>query len=221
MRADLAAMTISARLTRRGLVGALAGVALASPALAAPTLIFPLRLGYVRIGPQGLVHLRSDEQRYWNELQTRSGGLIEILEPIQPADMLTPPRSEADAEATVSIARQLASSRGLAHVVLYATHDGRPAFDRNGNWIERAFGSLRSEYGKYGRAAGEAHLLDVAGGPALVSVSADAPPRNPFNFFDNHRNPERETLAALIATLERRLQSLAHPAYDAQQSIAD
>jgi hypothetical protein len=220
MHADLAAMTVSASLTRRGLVGALAGVALAPPVLAAPAPIFPLRLGYARIGPDGFVHLRLDEQRHWNELQTRSGGLIETMEPIQPADMLTASGSGAHAETSPDTALQRAAGRGLSHVVLYATHDGRP-IARSANFVSRAFAGLRAELGKYDRAAGEAHVLDVAGGPALVSVSADTPARNPLNLFDNNRNPEREVLAALIADLDRRLQSLARPAYEAQASIAD
>jgi hypothetical protein len=220
MRADLAAMTVSARLTRRGLVGALAGAALAPPALAAPALIFPLRLGYARIGPDGFVRLRSDERRYWSELQTRAGGLIETLEPLQPAD-LQRAAPETDGEAIANFARQLAASRGLANVVLYATQDGQAASDRARNWIELTFGDFRSGYGRHPRATGEALLLDVTGGPAIASVSADAALRSPFNLFDNNRNPERETLAALVMALERRLQSLARPTYDAQLSIAD
>ena len=34
----------------------------------------------------------------------------------------------------------------------------------------------------------------------LASAMADAKPRDPLNLFDGGRNPERETLARLIAT---------------------
>ena len=68
---------------------------------------------------------------------------------------------------------------------------------------------------------GEAHLLDVDGGPPLASAMADADPRNPLNLFDGGRNPERETLAELTRQLEQGLQDLARPAYQNMRSIAD
>lgn len=220
MRADLAAMPRPIRITRRGLVAALAGAGIAPAAWASPPLVFPVRLGYARIGPDGFIYLRADEQHYWSALQTRTGGLIALLEPIQPSDMLggSPP-VDPDAD-WVLAARERAATRGLGHVVLYATQDGRPVA-RSGDFVSRAFAGLRAELGKYGRAAGEAHLLDVAGGPSIASVAWDASPRNPLNLFDNDRNPERETLAGLVDALGRRLQALARPAYEAQASIAD
>ena len=109
----------------------------------------------------------------------------------------------------------------MSHVILYATQDGRKVYEHYDNWFAAAFASFRSEYLKYGRATGEAHLLDLSGGPAIASVSADASPRNPLDPFDNHRNPEAETLTALTIALERRLQSLARAGYEAARSIAD
>src|SRR5690606_14879974 len=207
---DLARMLRPGRLTRRGLVTALAGAGIAPAVWALPPPVFPIRLGYARVGPAGFVYLRSDEQLYWSALQTRTGGLISLLEPIQPSDMpgRSPPEADADAD-PVGAARTRAAARGLSHVVVYTTQDGRPA------------AYLRALFGTYHRATGEAYLLDVSGGQPVASVAWDAPPRNPFNLFDNDRNPERETLAGLTEALGRRLQSLARPAYDGQASIAD
>ena len=215
-------MTRTVRLTRRGIVAALVGASVTPAAFAAPALVFPLRLGYARIDHEGFVHLRSKEQEAWTMLQTRIGGLIETIEPIQPVNMLGAGAPDVDGGASCAlVARQIASNAGFSHVILYATQDGRRTYELGKNWFSRAFASFRSEYLKYERATGEAHLLDVSGGPAIASVSADAAPRNPFNLFDNHRNPEGETLASLTQSLERRIQDFARAGYEAQRSIAD
>jgi hypothetical protein len=223
MAAESAGMTLSAnRLTRRGIVAALLGAGVSPAALAAPAVAFPLRLGYARVGPQGFVRLRSAEQEAWMQLQTRMGGLVDTMEPIQPSDMLGAKAPELDGGASCAlVARQIGAVAGYSHVILYATQDGRKNYDHDGGWISKAFANLRSDYLKYSRASGEAHLLDISGGPAIASVSADVAPRKLLDPFDNHRNPERETLAALTASLERRIQSLARAGFDAQRSIAD
>jgi hypothetical protein len=214
-------MSQSIRLSRRGILAALVGAGVTPAAFAAPGFGFPLRMAYARVGPDGFVQLRADEQRYWSELQTRIGGLIETLEPIQPANMLGAGPEVSDTASCAMVARQVAFRAGLTHVVLYATQDGRRTYKYNEAWLSETFARFRSEYLKYGRAVGEAHVLDVSGGPPIVSVTADAAPRNPLDPFDNHRNPERETLAGLTAALERRLQNLARVDYAAQASIAD
>jgi hypothetical protein len=214
-------MRQSIRLSRRSMIAALVGAGVTPAAFAAPGFGFPLRVAYARVGPDGFVQLRVDEQRYWNELQIRMGGLIETLEPIQPGNMLDAGPEVSDTASCAMVARQIAFRAGLTHVLLYATQDGRRSHKYNEDWLSETFASFRSEYMKYGRAVGEAHILDVGGGPPIVSVTADAPPRNPFDPFDNHRNPERETLAGLTAALERRLQHLSRTDFSAQASIAD
>lgn len=155
-------------------------------------------------------------------MQTRIGGLVETIEPIQPSNMLGANTPEVDGGASCAlIARQLAANAGFSHVVLYATQDGRKTYEHKDNWFAKAFASFRSGYLKYDRATGEAHLLDVSGGPAIASVAADTAPRNPLNLFDNHRNPEAETLTSLTQSLERRIQDFARAGYEAQRSIAD
>jgi hypothetical protein len=216
-------MTFSASsLTRRGLLLALGGLVLAPRALATPALAFPLRAGYARIAEKGFVPIRADEQAYWSALQARLGGLIETMEPIQPSNMMGGEAPEVDGGASCAMAaRQMATTLGFGHVILYATQDGQRTYKHGGSWVARTFASLKSDLDTDARAAGEAHLLDVAGGAALASVSADVPPRNPINLFDNHRNPERETLGLLTQGMEQRLQRMARPQYEAERSIAD
>ncbi len=213
------------RLTRRGF-GLALGMAtlgqLAQRASAEPLLRFPLRLGYARIGTGGFIHIRSDEQEAWTMMQTRLGGLIDSIEPIQPVDMLGQRAPEVDGGASCAlVARRLASDGGFSHVILYATDDGQKTYPHGGSWLARAFASLRADLDKDNRATGEAHLLDVSGGPALASVTADAAPRDPLNLFDHGRNPERETLALLTQNMERRLQNYARAGYAAERSIAN
>lgn len=176
MTADLSGMSISASsLTRRGLAFALGGLVFAPRALAAPPL-FPLRIGYARIAPAGFIAIRADEQTYWSGLQARLGGLVEAIEPIQPSDIMGGKAPEVDGGASCAMAaRQMAASAGLGHVILYATQDGQRAYKHGGSWVARAFASLKSDLDTDSRATGEAHLLDVAGGPAVASVSADVP----------------------------------------------
>lgn len=214
-------MSRTLRLTRRGILAALVGAGVTPGAFAAPGFGFPLRVAYARVGPDGFVQLHAEEQRYWSELQTRVGGLIETLEPIQPANMLDAGPEVSDTASCAMVARQIAFRAGLTHVILYATQDGRRTYKYNEAWLSETFARFRSEYLKYDRAFGEAHVLDVGGGPPVCSVTADASPRNPLDPFDNNRNPERETLAGLTAALERRLQNLARVDYAAQASIAD
>jgi hypothetical protein len=210
------------RLTRRGLAPALAALLLAPRALAAPAPVFPMRIGYARVGPEGFLYLRSTEQQAWARLQTRVGGLIDRLEPMQPSDMLGASAPVLDGGASCAlVARQMATDAGYSHVILYATQDGRRLHEYDDNWVSNAFKKFDSEHMKYNRATGEAHLLDVGGGQPIVSVSTDAAPRDPLNLFDNNRNPEGEALAELTVELERRLQTLARAGYDAARSIAD
>jgi hypothetical protein len=206
---------------RLGALG-LGGVVLAPAALAAPYTRWPLRLAYVRVSPSGFVHIRSDEQLAWTQLQTRLGGLIETIQPMQPDDMFgaKPPQVEGGANCAM-VARQMASAAGFDQVILYATHDGQRTYKSDGGWFSDLFASLQAGLDKDERATGEAHLLDVMGGPALITVSADAKPRDPLNLFDGGRNPERETLASLTQGIERRLQDMARSAYDNQRSFGD
>ncbi len=96
------------------------------------------------------------------------------------------------------VARQMASAAGFDQVILYATHDGQRVYKSEGNWFSDMFVSLQGDLDKDDRATGEAHLLDVAGGMPLATVTADAKPRDPLNLFDGGRNPERETLMGRI-----------------------
>ncbi len=201
---------------------ALGGIALAPAALASPVMRWPLKLAYARVGPGGFLHVRGDEQQAWTTMQTRLGGLIEVIDPIQPSDMMGAKAPQVDGAASCAmVARQLASGQGFSHVILYATQDGQRRYESDGSWFSDMFSSLQADVDKDDRATGEAHLLDVSGGSALISVSTDAKPRDPLNLFDGGRNPERETLAGLTLGLERRLQDLARDAYESQRSIAD
>jgi hypothetical protein len=209
-------------LTRRGALMSLAAAAMAPAALAAPGLRFPMRVACLRIGPSSFLPIRHDEQAYWSQMQLRVGGLVERMTPIQPSDMLGDnlPVIEGGASCAM-VARQAASRWGFSHVILYATHDGQQPYKSDGAWWNDLFAALTGPFIKDGRAVGEAHLLDVDGGPPLASATADADPRNPLNLFDGGRNPERETLAALTQQLELGLQDLARPAYQNLRSIAD
>lgn len=206
---------------RLGALG-LGSLVLAPAALAAPYMRWPLRLAYVRVCPNGFVHIRSDEQQAWTQLQTRLGGLIETIQPMQPDDMFggKSPQVEGGPSCAM-VARQMASAAGFDQVILYATNDGQRTYKSDGSWFSDLFATLQADLDKDGRAMGEAHLLDVGGGPALISVNADAKPRDPFNLFDGGRNPERETLTSLTQGIERRLQDLARAAYEGERSIGD
>ncbi len=149
-------------------------------------------------------------------------GLIQRMAPIQPSDMLGANLVHVEGGPNCAmVARQAAARWGFSHVVLYATHDGQNHYASDGYWWSDIFVGLQSDLDKDGRATGEAHLLDVEGGPAIASASADSPPRDALNLFDGGRNPERETLAKLTQGLEQGLQDLARMAYDSQRSIAD
>ena len=200
----------------------LSGLVLAPAAMAQTSVRWPLRLAYARVRPAGFVTIRGDEQSAWAAMQTRLGGLIGAIQPIQPSDMMgvSLPKIEGAASCAM-VARQMASAAGFNHVILYATNDGQRIYTSDGNWFSDMFASLQSDLDKDDRATGEAHLLDVAGGMPLATVTADAKPRDPLNMFDGGRNPERETLASLTQGIERRLQDMASLAYEAQRSIAD
>jgi len=213
-------------LTRRAALrlGALGfgSIALLPLANAQPAIQWPMRLAYARVAPNGFVQIRGDEQNYWNAMQTRLGGVVETLQPIQPRDMLNlaPPQVEGAASCAM-VARQMAAAAGFNNVIIYATNDGQRSYKSDGSWFQDTFASLRGDIDKDDRASGEALLLDISGGMPLISVTADAKPRDPLNLFDGGRNPERETLAQLTANFERRLQDMARPALEAQRSIAD
>jgi hypothetical protein len=213
------------RLSRRSALGlglaGLGALALTPRALAAPALRWPLRLAYARVDQKGFLHIRSDEQLAWIELQTRLGRLMETLQPLQPENMFGAPTLQVEGGPNCAmVARQMAAASGFDQLILYATHDGQKTHATEGNWFSDVFASLQGALGRDGRATGEAHLLDVSGGAPLVTVTADAGPRDPLNLFDNTRNPERETLKGLTLALERRFQDLAREAYASQRSIA-
>jgi hypothetical protein len=210
------------RFTRRSLGLALVGAGLAPRALAAPGLAFPLRLAYVRVTPEGFAPALTEDKLAWSALQTRTGALIDEIEPLQFHRMLGVEAPELDGGAACALAaRKLAADAGFDHVLLYATDGGKRAYAAKDNWFSRGFASLRSNYGWRDRATGEAHLLDVAGGAPLLSATSDAVAKSPLNPFDNFRNPERESLVSLTEAVERRLQLAARAGFEAQRSIAD
>lgn len=208
-------------LTRRGVLVSLGAALLAPNALAGPAISFPLRIAYVRVAPSGFVHIRSDEQGCWTRMATRLGGLVELIAPLQPSDMLGGGLPEIQGVASCAlIARQMAGQTGFEHVILYATHDGQRPVESYDNWFAETFASLTANMQKDNRATAEAHLLSIAGGAPLMSAHADAKPRDPLNLFDGGRNPEREALDALAQAFERRLQDLARRALENSRSIA-
>lgn len=218
-------MTTLARISRRSLLltlsGVVGGLALAPAAFAAPSLTFPLRVAYARIGRQGFVRLTSDDQEIWTGLQTRLGGLIDDITPIQPKDMLGVRTPELDGGASCAmVARQIAQAQGLSYVILYATDDGKRPEKSEHKWLTRAFATIKQPYYEYDDATAEAHLLGVEGGPAIASVSTDARKRNWHEVLEG-RKPEREALLGVTEAMERKLQSIARVQYEAQRSIAD
>ena len=220
-------MTISSlTLTRRsalrlGMTG-VGGLMLTPAAMAQSAVQWPLRLAYARMSPNGFVAIRSEEQSAWQGMQRRLGGLIDVIQPLQPANMMGASTLKIDDAASCAmVARQMAVAAGFNQVILYATHDGQRVYKSEGNWFSDMFVSLQGDLDKDDRATGEAHLLDVAGGMPLATVTADAKPRDPLNLFDGGRNPERETLMGLTQGIERRLQDMARTALDAQRSFAD
>lgn len=216
-------MTVSMPgLTRRGALAALGAAALAPPALAAPAVSYPMRIAYARVSPQGFAHIRSDEQQHWTRMATRLGGLVDVLAPMQPANMLGGGLPKISEGASCALAaRRMAADAGYGHVILYATHDGQHIQQTYDNWFAETFAQMTQNLGKDGRATGEAHLLDVTGGMPLASAHADAAPRDLLNLFDGGRNPEREALTGLVSAMEQQLQHMARPTYENQRSIAD
>ncbi len=208
-------------MTRRGALLSLGAAVLAPAAQAAPGIGFPLRIACVRVAPSGFVHIRTDEQLCWTRMATRLGGLVDIIAPLQPADMLGGglPAIEGTANCAL-VARQMAQQAGFELVILYATHDGQRPLKSYDNWFAETFASLTANLRKDARATAEAHLLSVAGGAPLMSAHADAKPRDPLNLFDGGRNPEREALDGLVQGFERRFQDLARQALDNSRSIA-
>lgn len=210
------------RFSRRQLVLGLGAAALIAPAASAYGTRFPLRVAYARIGSQGFVAIPQQEQTAWSALQTRLGGLVDDIQPIQPGGLLGLAAPETDGGASCAeAARSMAADRGFSHLILYATVDGKRRHDYGGNWFARSFATLQSNIGAHDRAAGEAYLLDVAGGLPLASATADAKQKQFLDPFDDHRQPERETLVALTRTLETQVQRLAAAGLAANQSIAD
>ena len=208
-------------LTRRGALLSLAA-AIAPGALASPALRFPMRVACMRVGPSSFLPIRHDEQAHWSQLQLRLGGLVERMTPVQPSDMLGQNLAVIDGGANCAmVARQAAARWDFSHVILYATHDGQRPRQSDGAWWNDVFIAMSGPFTKDGRAMGEAHLLDVDGGPPLASATADARPRDPLNLFDGGRTPERGALAALTQRLELGVQTLARSAYQNQRSIAD
>ncbi len=206
---------------RLGALG-LGGLALAPLAHGQQLMQWPMRLAYARVSPDGFVQVRADEQVYWTAMQTRLGGLVEAIQPIQPRDMLgrsAPPIDDPAGASTA--ARKMAAAAGFNHVILYTTDDGQRAYESDGSWFQNTFANLRSDIGRGGRATGEALLLDISGGMPLATATADAKPRDPLNLFDGHRNPERETLLQLTTQLERHIQDMSRLAFDSQRTFGD
>ena len=209
------------QVSRRQVALGLAAAALIAPAASPAEPRFPLRLAYARMGKDGFIAIRLDEQTAWSALQTRLGGLVDQIEPIQPTGLLGASAPELDGGASCAMAaRKLAADRGCSHVILYATADGKRTYKHGGSWLARGFSTLRSNIGPHDRAAGEAYLLDVAGGAPLASATADAHQKEFLDPFDDARQPERETLNALTRTIEMQLQRMASVGLAANASIA-
>jgi hypothetical protein len=209
------------RLSRRKLALGLVAAAIVAPAASASDLRFPLRLAYARMGKGGFIAIHSDEQTAWSALRTRLGGLVDDIQPIQPTGLLGAAAPDIDGGASCALAaRRLAADRGFSHVILYATDDGKRTYKHHGGWIASGFATLRSNIGPHDRAAGEAYLLDVAGGMPLASATADARQKEFLDPFDDARMPERETLVALTRTIETQLQRMASAGLAANESIA-
>lgn len=214
--------TVPHLLSRRRLALGLVAAMAISPAASARPVRFPLRIAYARIGKDGFLAIRSDDQRVWSALQTRTGGLIDRIAPIQPTGLLGAHPPELDGGASCALAaRQLAANEGFSHVVLYATTGGRPASSQGGDWLTRGLATLRSTIAPPERASGEAYLLDTGDGPPLACATADVRRKNLLDPFDDARKPERETLTALTRTLEIQIQRLARAGLARDASIAD
>lgn len=188
------------------------------PATPAGDLRFPLRVGYARIGPDGFLHLGSEDQTLWSAMDVRLGGLIGRLVPLQPSSMLGASAPQMDGGASCALAaRQMAADAGLDHALLYAVDEGART---EGGWIAQCFAAIRAAGGA-GRIAGEAHLLDIAGGAPVESVFADARRRSLLGALAGKPKGATRTLDELALGMELRLQQAAADALAKQHSIAD
>ena len=155
-------------------------------------------------------------------MSIRLGGLAPHVQPIQHFSMLTnnPPAIDGGAS-NVLIARQIARDAGLGHVLLYSSHDGRQSFTSYSNWLSQAYAHVRTAVSPRSDAIAEAHILGVAAGPPLISMSVDAPPRKWLNPLDYRRNPEQQVMHRLASAMEQAIQTDARSAFAAQASMAD
>ena len=198
------------------------GVAAGLPARAAPRLAYPIGLLYARIGPNGFQRINTAEQDLWSAMSVRLGGLISRIEPIQRYSMLTNDPPSIDSEnSNVLIARQLATEAGLDHVLLYSSHDGSRTYTNYKNWAAKAYAGIRSSLTMGDDAIAEAHILNTAGGPPIVSRALDAPARARLNPFDLGRDPEQQVMSRLAHNIEASIQADARIALAGQTSIAD
>lgn len=200
--------------------GLAACAAAAAPAHAAPRLGYPLGLLYGRIGPDGFERIDTAEQALWSSMAVRLGGLVSRIEPIQRFTMLTndPPALQSE-NGNVLIARQIALEADLDHLLLYSSYDGRRSYEAYSNWLSQAYTAVRTRLSPNDKAIAEAHVLNVSGGPPIMSLSLDAPPKSRFNPFDLHRDPERQVMQRLAKAVERDIQSDAGVALHAETSI--
>ncbi len=179
---------------------------------------FPLRVGYARIGPEGFLRLDAREQTRWSTLQVRLGALVARITPLQPADMFGAKAPLVDGGAACALAaRQMAADAGLGHVLLYAVDEGTQA---EGGWIAQCFAALRAAGGA-GHVSGEAHLLDVTGGPPVDSVFSDAPRRGFLGALGGRPRGATQALDDLALGVERRIQEAAAQALESRHSMAD
>jgi hypothetical protein len=189
---------------------------------AAEPLSLPMRFACMRMDPDGFAYISSQEQGLWRSFQSRLGGLISDIRPIQPANRLGLVAPKTDSGASCALAaRALALEAGFDLVLLYGTLNGRRSYEAQGNVLSRLFASLRSEHGPYDPSTGEAHLLDAGGGAPLLSFRSDAPPKSLIDRVPGGREPELEALTILIDQFEQRLLDVARDAYRSERSIAD
>lgn len=188
---------------------------------AAPTLRLPLRFAYVRLGPGGLMRLSSEEQTIWRAMRTRLGGLSAEPEPLQPYPLIGDQAPEVDGGATAAMAaRDMARRAGFDLVLLYAIDDGKRGWVGKRGWLSKIFAAVRTAAEPHAPASAEAYLLDVGGGPPVLSIAVNAAPRAFPNPFDGRPAPDRETLALVANEFERRLREAARPQFTAERSIA-
>lgn len=218
---------------------------------APPVLRLPAAMLYMKLDLNGMTMPPAHDRLLWQQMSMNLGGIITRIEPMPKNRLMGHMDDIDGAGAAILNARTLAKQAGYDFIIVYGvlpeaseeeiTEAGKPRRikDRSiiagvrrrltfwehhndiANYEPPTNDQIHKQLSRTSSLVGEAHLLDVRGGPPLASAWAEAEKLSLVQKYTSKDKRELMIIEELVLGIQREIYQLSYQNLGKQKSLAD